>query len=458
MGAADLPKTYMIAVDTVQEGKDGEGKRLDGGENYTAEPLPYVHTGLSLAGTTADAGSLVVTYTTQTLKVYVHEENDQVMGYTGNVSGGDERMSGMVAVEIRFVENGARHQFEQEDSIKPSTIVTAPTPAGVYTFSNVPANRDVIAIADKAADTLNVMVLDYDEVPAYTGVQANGIMKGAFGALGGFSHTVELCPLMSSETDQRFREDNCGTFGFVQTHEVTGQAWKNVVTKADDDFELGNDRKVEITTAGIPGFTVSMDFVEGENLAAESADPFVSETKNMVTDKKFDFGQMPAGVYDVTISADTADWNVQRGPADEPTDDLAERISPLDSVLNIDVSPKTGYVYGAVTDAEGQRAAGVIVDVNGVQVETDAQGRYVAEGFHKVSYRAPNARSATKNRIVVKAHDPGRGSLEVVTGGVIAFAANTPTAGRLHSFRRGRYRLRQRCGCTCQHRRRRSGC
>ena len=335
VGAGDLPKTYTIAVADDQTGEDGEGNELDGGENYTAEPLPYVHDGLSLAGgEAADAGTLEVTYTTQTLKVYVHEESDQVLGYTGNVQGGDERMSGMVDVEIRFVENGARHQFEQDDSIKSSNK------DGVYTFSNVPADRDIIAIADKAADTLNVMVLDPDEVPAYTGVQANGIMKGAFGAaLGGFSHTVELCPLMSSDTDQRFREDNCGTFGFVETHEVTGQVWKNVVTKYADDFQLADNRQDAITTEGIPGFTVGMDPVDGENLANESADPFEAVTK---ANKKFDFDQMPAGVYEVAISGDTADWKVQRGPADDPTDDLADRISPLDSVLNIDVSPKTG--------------------------------------------------------------------------------------------------------------------
>ena len=35
-----------------------------------------------------------VAYKTQTLKVYVHNERDQVMGYTGNILGGDVRMSG----------------------------------------------------------------------------------------------------------------------------------------------------------------------------------------------------------------------------------------------------------------------------------------------------------------------------------------------------------------------------
>ena len=423
--ADDLPATFTIAVDTIQTAKDAKGYRLDGGEKYAAESLEYVHNGLSLAGTAAaDAGTIEVQYTTQTLKVYVHQDNDQVVGYTGNVVGGDVRMSGMVDVEIRYVENGARRQFTQDDSISSSNK------AGVYTFSNVPADRDVIAIADEADqdedadDYQPVMVLDPDEVPAYTGVEANGIMGGAFGDMGGFSHTAQLCPLASRETDQRFREDNCGTFAFVETYDVTGQVWKNVVTRYADDFKLGGNRAVAITKEGLPGFTLSMDPVDGENIAGESADPPFEAKKK--TDLEFDFGQMPAGVYTVTISGDTTKWNVQRGPVDDPTDDLKDRINPLDSLLNIDVSPATGYVYGAVTDADGQRAAGVTVDVNGVQVETDAEGRYIAEGFLATSYKAPNATRATKNRTVVKAHDPGKGSLEVVSRGVIAFAANTP--------------------------------
>ena len=425
----DLPKTYMIAVDTVQTGKDDDGYRLDGGENYTADPLVYVHTGLMLAGEdAADAGTIEVTYTTQTLKVYVHQELDQVMGYSANVQGGDERMSGLVDVEIRYASNGTRRQFTQDDSIKSSSK------AGVYTFSNVPADMDVVAIAteayqDKDADDYQpVMVLDPDEVSAYSDVEANGIMGGAFGDMGGFHHTVQLCPLMSRETDQRFRDDNCGTFGFVETYHVTGQVWKNVVTKRSDDFALGSNREVAVTKSGVPGFTVNMDPVDGENLAMESADPpFEARRASNLT---FDFGQMPAGVYTVSISGDEDHWNVRRGPVDDPTDDLDERINPLDSILNIDVAPKTGYVYGAVTDAEGKRAAGVVVSVNGVEVETDDQGRYIAEGFLSASYRFPNATRATRNRTVVRAFDPGKGSMEVVTAtrgsAVSAFAANTP--------------------------------
>ena len=413
----DLPATFTIAV------ADDQDDDLDGGENYEAEELEYEHNGLLLARE-MDAGMLEVSFTTQTLKVYVHQDNDQVMGYTGNVVGGDERVSGMVDVEIRYAENGARRQFTQDDSIMSGN----PEP-GVYTFSNVPADMDVIVIADEAEqdkdadDYQPIMVLDPDEVPTYTGVEANGIMGGAFGDLGGFSHTVSLCPLMSRDTDQRFREDNCGTFAFVETYHVTGQVWKNVVTKYADDFKLGSNREDAVTKAGVPGFTVNMDPVDGENLAAESAEPFEAEDAG---DLHLDFGQMAAGVYTVTINGDESKWNVRRGPVDDPTDDLEDRINPLDSLLNIDVAPKTGYVYGAVTDAEGKRAAGVTVDVNGVQVETDDQGRYIAEGFGATSYRNPATGRTSRNVTVVKANDPGQGSLDVVAGGVISFAANTP--------------------------------
>ena len=48
---------------------------LDGGEAFTGTASEYTHTGLSLAGTVA-ADMIEVSYTTQTLKVYVHHPGD----------------------------------------------------------------------------------------------------------------------------------------------------------------------------------------------------------------------------------------------------------------------------------------------------------------------------------------------------------------------------------------------
>ena len=106
------------------------------------------------------------------------------------------------------------------------------------------------------------------------------------------------------------------------------------------------------------GLTVNMDPVEGENLAMED-EAFTAKTAGSL---KFDFGHMPAGVYKVTPPEG---WIAQRGPLDSPTNDLAARLNPLDSALNIDVTPKTGYAYGTVTDSENRRLAGVSVNVNG---------------------------------------------------------------------------------------------
>ena len=85
---ASVPATFTFAAAEDQEDD------LDGGEMYESSGGMYTHDGLSVAGTAMDADPIVVTYTSQTLKVYVHHERDQVRGYTGNALDGDVRMSG----------------------------------------------------------------------------------------------------------------------------------------------------------------------------------------------------------------------------------------------------------------------------------------------------------------------------------------------------------------------------
>ena len=338
---------------------------------------------------------LEVTYITQTLRVYVHQENDQVMGYTGNVLGGDARMGGIIDVDIEYIgANGRTSSFAPTDSVKPRAS------GGVYTFRNVPADRNVIVTADEyptlgndadgnpIANTAHLLDKNghSDEIAAYTDVDANGIMGGAFGAHGGFSHTVELCPLMSGEGDQRHGE--CGTFAFVETFAVTGQAWMWVVSKAGDDFGYDADDNVVMSKAGVAGLTVGMDPVEGENLADQD-ESFTDERGRTL---KFDFGQMPAGVYKVTTTPSSG-WIERRGPLESPTNDLDDYLTPLDTTLNIDVTPTTGYVYGTVKDSENLRLADVTVHVNGKTVTTDSNGRYIVNGFGRGSctgYRGSN--------------------------------------------------------------------
>ena len=383
VGADELPVTYRVALAANQ------GNALDDGESYDGGmPLEHTHTGLSLPGT-ANAGTLVATFTTQTLMVYVYEENDQVRGYTGNILGGDARMSGKIDVDIRYIAaNGRSRAFTTDDGIKKTDS------GGVVTFAGVPADRDVIVIADENANAGNIELLGSDELATYEDLEDNGVMGGAFGAEGGFSHTVELCPLTSRDTDQRFGE--CGTFAFVNTYSVTGQATREVAPKSGDGFGAE-------AVAGMAGTTVNVNPVENENLAgnAKSFTAAASDNAKTPLDEtmEFDFGQMAAGMYTISV------------PAGWVADSIA---SPhrLAGDINIDVKPTTGYVYGTVKDAKGFRVEGVTVTANGHSATTDALGRYVVEGFG----------SNSKAKTVVKASKEEYGA----PANTSDFAANTP--------------------------------
>ena len=68
------------------------------------------------------------------------------------------------------------------------------------------------------------------ELRTYRNMDENGVVGGAFGAMGGFSHSVSLCPLMNTDPDgQDFGE--CGTFAYVSIHNVSGLVWKRGVAR-----------------------------------------------------------------------------------------------------------------------------------------------------------------------------------------------------------------------------------
>ena len=409
-----VPKTYKIAM-ADNQANDSTG---DGGETYASTELSHTHDGLSLSGTSTDAGKLEVTYITQTLRVYIHQENDQVMGFTGNVLGGDVRMSGRLDVDIRHLAGGRSRGFVPTDSVRKSES------GGVVTFRNVPADRNVIVTADEKStlgkdkddkDIFNNSKLlkengHSDELAAYTDAETNGIMGGAFGPEGGFNHTVELCPLMSGEGDQRHGE--CSTFAFVSTYAVDGQAWRWRVYTSGDDFAEDADGNVIEGKAGVAGLTVSMDPVEGENLAGDQ-DTFTDKKGATL---KFDFGYMAGGVYEVTAPSG---WIARRGPLESPTNDLEERLAPLDSALNIDVTPTTGYIYGTVEDGANRRLADVTVHVNGETDVTDSNGRYVVEGFGRGSCTGYRGSRLTCVQTAEEGSTP--------TTTARSFSANSPT-------------------------------
>ena len=423
VAAGDLPKTYEIAIVGWEDQPDDVSRTDDevtgdGGERFMSTTVMHEHDGLSLAGTSTDAGMMEVTYTTQTLKVYVHHERDQVEGYTGNVLGGDERMDGIVNVDLRYIDDSGRSRgFAPADSVEMDSPET-----GVTVWSNVPAASDVIVRASLVSDTMNVMLLDnvgghQDEFAAYQDRDANGIMGGAFGAQGGFHHTVELCPLMSLDDHQRHGE--CGTFAYVNTYHVFGQVWEWGHAKSDEGFATNRSKM------GVPGTTLSLEPVDGENIAGDpemytALEEDDRDTRGVDDRLQFDWGRIAEGEYELGVPSG---WTAKVGPPEDASGSAKDSVSPLQDDLHIDVTPTTGYVYGVVTDAvSGQPLADVTVSVNGVNATTDSNGRYVARGFSARSYRPEGRTRSLRNQTVVTTAAAGA----TPTTNYFGFSANSP--------------------------------
>ncbi|MCY4571659.1 MAG: fibronectin type III domain-containing protein, partial [Gemmatimonadetes bacterium] len=421
--AADLPKTYTVAV------AGNQANTLDGGESYKGTELEHVHHGLSLPAT-MDAGTIEVKYTTQTLKVYVHHERDQVLGYTGNVLGGDARASGVVDVDIRHIErsSGRSREFTTAEwnPDPPGSADNMTDAGGVVTFKQVPADAQVIVTADLEASKVRLLKGQghADELAAYTDQDGNGIMGGAFGDDGGFHHTVELCPLMRTDpTGQRFGE--CASFAFVSTYRVYGQAWKHIFVPASS-----GDGWVERDLWHVPGTTVTLAKVEGENLAGTDESFTAASTNSRATRhddrKQFIWGmeevddtlRKAAGVYKVTPPPG---WVANVGAPHDAVA-LGSSLNPLAGDLQLDVTPTTGFVYGRVTGSNGFPVEDVTVHVNGVTATTDEFGRYTAEGFPAQTRRINFV--WYRNKIFVETNHPGHSSTNTL--GEVDFAANTP--------------------------------
>ncbi len=371
LAPTDLPRLYAFDVASHAIQPDV----LDGGEEFKSERAPYWHTGLTLAGT-VDIGTIEVQYTTQTLKVYVHHERDQVMGYTGNVLGGDERVSGMVDVEVRYINDSGR-SAAFTDEMWDASKNTKDDKKGGLTFSHLPAGMNVIVTAE-AADDADVMVLDPDELATYEDLEDNGVLGGAFGDMGGFSPTVTLCPLQETAPQDH---DDCSSFAFVNTYSVDGQVWKNGVELDDDDgfdtHEITEDPKDPVAVKDIE---VDMEAVEGKNLVNEG-NSHNSTDKDGDATLGFDFEDMADGVYALSVS-DGWVATAGMGGAKLPEEFLLSDEVDDDGHLNIDVTPTTGVLYGYVTlESNDQAAEGVKVDVNGEYDVTDEYGRFIVEGF-----------------------------------------------------------------------------
>ncbi len=398
----DVPVKFALGLDSVQV--DADGDPLDGGEKWMLDGadddgyVMHVHDGLSLPGEMpVDAGMLEVRYTTQSLTVGVHQDRDQIAGYTGSIHGGDARPSAMSASTIRLElmyidsEDGrtggrgdgrARAVLDEEGN----PIVMHPK-NGMATFSGVPSDMNVLvrmSVGDHRT------IVSDDEILAYRDLDENNIAMGAFGDQGGFSPHVYACPLTADKAYQDFHgpgdDSPCSTFAYVWLRDVMGNATANEVVRSDtgDGF-----KKMEGDGAVAKGgVSISLDPVAGKNLAEEmgGAASTATEAPKLgsyvipgVADGWYAFAtsdgwRSTEAMYRTTVAA-AFDESGLGQPVAEGSDDSVEGPAPM----TIDVTPSTGTIYGRVTEhgPSGLPVRGVAVSAGGVTDTTDFFGRYI---------------------------------------------------------------------------------
>ncbi len=422
--ASDLPAMYTVMLDSTQVDK------LDGGETFSSTPVTIEHSGLELMAT-MDADVLEAMWTTQTLTVYVHHEMDQAEGYTGSVLGGDERMSGKIDVDVRYIDELGRSRMFASDVWDPKNKSDK---NGVIAFKKLPADAQVMVSAKEKSTATDVMLLDPAELFAFRDADANGIVKGAFGDHGGFSPMVELCPLTATEpAGQDFGE--CGTFAYVMKHGVSGTIGKKSIKKSGEGFGA-------VSETPVAGVTVGLTPVAGKNLAGMEHSQTTAKANAKATTwddrNAFDFGKIAAGVYKLAVPAG---WQAMLG-AKGSTTKLGDAFSPLDTAVMIDVTPTTTTVYGFVTGSDKFPVDSVMVDVNGMTAMTDMYGRYIVEGVpaKKDSLYAKGMRkgfSDGSGKAAFTANSPtridfamgGSGDPVFYSGKVVASGSNAPIAG-----------------------------
>ncbi len=470
--AADLPMTYYITLAEAQHDS------LDGGESYvTNDTVKAEFTGLSVETEMEAEKPLVVRYTTQTLKVYIHHEIDQIHGYTGPNTGGDVRDNRPVSLGIRYVsDTNRRATFDRDEWNEQARGITTRL-RGVVTYRNVPAHRNVFVTAD-AASGQNVTILEPTALDAFQNHEANGITGGAFGDNGGYHHTVELCPLSS---DQRQGGAECGSFAFVKNYIVAAHVNQMLpprVVNGEFPPRGAADNAGRNRLSFAPGIALGLNRVESRNLAGESLatetlrspvqtrvhhliesssdyEPNTTTGRVSVVDERQDlyFGRMAAGEYSIALPDGWGATHLERQnisdirlrddavqTKDEDGNDFARDAENARDSVYLEVRPTTGTLYGRVTDPRGYPEEGVTVEVNGESATTDRDGNYVVNGYgNNYRFTFPASR---RNQLYVRVSKDGFESMvnnpqgnprdlsTVINGSTgsddILFAANSP--------------------------------
>lgn len=239
-----VPGGTMEAVDTAGNPTESQDTALTKGESFKAMAtagedgtvmaialddsaatpatsfLVYKHTGLEPPGTKMDVGMIHVTYTTQTLIVGVHQERDNVDGFS-DISPGDVRPTGTDLgtgdIKIQLFEKDAVTGYptevkNDEGEDLPAKAVTAGT--GTAMWTGLDSDMDLIVEASITGNKVAIGVKQLN-VHGDLHVRDDDGTMGIFGGGGGLTPRVYFCPetRRAGKPPQAYM-DECSTFAY----------------------------------------------------------------------------------------------------------------------------------------------------------------------------------------------------------------------------------------------------
>ncbi|MYH51349.1 MAG: hypothetical protein F4139_00195 [Gemmatimonadetes bacterium] len=296
-GTADvdsLPVSMTVMLDSTQvDSLTTKGEMWD-----QSKALTYEHDGLALPLGKGDdvpsAGTIEVTWETQTLVVGVYRERDDIAGYKPHTSHRDEddqrpnaRVAGEMSVEVQ-THNGRKWvEYEWDHDLNPKTDPIHPKLTvgadGLVMINHLPATEELRVELD--AGQHRTVVTELEEVNTYDEDLDEGMTVGSFGDGGGGTPEVWLCTAsLEKPADAKEMEDYCATFGYQwMTGTVVGA--------------------VSPATKGIDIDLVAVT----DNHGADDDDGTTGTTG------RFSFPGTQDGTYDLTATGN-ADWHVSGTP------------------------------------------------------------------------------------------------------------------------------------------------
>ena len=424
---SDLPATFSVALDVVQE------ESVDMGERWEqSAALAHVHDGLALPADNSaagnDLGAIYVTWKTQALVVGVYREADDVPGYTrqqSRVPGGDHRpvpsVGKEMTVELLALENGdvlERYTWDHDDDDETADLEGLATvdANGLVRFTGIPADEELTIRFKKREDRIRVTELG--DVESFSGDLDIGATVGAFGAMSGGVPEVRICSASEGTSDHQ-----CATWGYQW---ATGTISGRVGTESGYAIELdpttdGHGAAAKTTTSGRRGAYSLTGLQDGEYAITASGtstykvDGEPTQSVWVYHDETTDDDDQST-TYVGTAGRDEARWTTTR--------------------IGLKILGYIGNDANGDKRMRGDEAlAGVAVRLfrgpeTVATVSTDDRGFYAFEGLEEGRYGVePDSGS---DYIVLRGFDPESDA---------AIATATATADEYPVLREGKYRL-----------------